>query len=101
MASTMGRSAYGGAQRIDMQAPQAPTAPNAQGAAVAGQNRVLSGLTAGAQQVMGVPRTPVKGLLNRMVPAPTGQMQRSAPMAPRVLAAPGGPMGMGYARNVG
>ena len=95
MPSTTGQSAYGGVRRYQM---TAPAAPNPQGAALAGQNRVTDQLTAAAQQTMGVPRTPVKGLLNRMVPTPQGQMARMPGSAMPNM--PGMP-GRKYVRSMG
>ena len=67
----MTRSPYGGVRSMRMTAPQAPSG-TAQGQAMAGQNRVVDGLTVQAQQTMGVPATPVKGLLKRMGPMAQG-----------------------------
>jgi hypothetical protein len=67
----MTRSPYGGVRSMRMTAPQAPSG-TAQGQAMAGQNRVVDGLTVQAQQTMGVPATPVKGLLKRMNPMAQG-----------------------------
>jgi len=58
-------SPYGGVRSLRMTAPQAPSG-TVQGQALSGQNRVVDGLTMQAQQTMGVPATPVKGLLKRI-----------------------------------
>jgi hypothetical protein len=64
-------SPYGGVRSLRMTAPQAPSG-TVQGQALSGQNRVVDGLTMQAQQTMGVPATPVKGLLKRMNPMAQG-----------------------------
>lgn len=85
----MTRSSYGGVRSMRMAAPQAPSG-TAQAQALSGQNQVVDGLTMQAQQTMGVPATPVKGLLGRLNPMARG----AAGMSP-------GPGRANYVRRMG
>jgi hypothetical protein len=62
------RPAYGGVRQIRMTAPVAPGQDTAQGKVNAGQGTLPANLTMQAQQTMGVPSTPTKGLLARAMP---------------------------------
>ena len=62
------KAAYGGVTDMRMTAPVAPGSQSAQGRAVAGQGALPEYLTLQAQNTMGVPHTPVKGLLPRLMP---------------------------------
>ena len=63
-----GKAAYGGVKSMRMSAPAAPGADTAQGKANAGQMALPENLTVQAQQTMGVPSKPTKGLLPRAMP---------------------------------
>ena len=62
------KAAYGGVKPMRMNAPTAPGANTAQGRANAGQMALPENLTLQAQQTMGVPSKPTKGLLPRAMP---------------------------------
>jgi hypothetical protein len=87
------KAAYGGVQRINAMAPQAP-GPTYQGQAMAGQLGLNDQLAAQSRQTMRVPSTPVKGLLQRVAPQGIGG-QGSQTMAGR----PKMPAGLG--RDIG
>lgn len=87
------KAAYGGVQRINAMAPQAP-GPTHQGQVVSGQSSLNDQLANQSKQTMRLPSTPVKGLLQRVAP------QGMAGQSPRGIAGrPQMPAGLG--RDIG
>jgi hypothetical protein len=83
------KAAYGGVQRINAMAPQAP-GPTYQGQVVAGQSGLNDMLSTQSQQTMRVPSTPVKGLLQR-----TASQAMSGQRSPAMAGRPKIPAGLG------
>ena len=69
-------AAYGGVKPIRMAAPKAPGKKGPQAKAMQGQSTLPDDLTIQAQETMGVPNTPTKELLPRLM-APGAYRVRS------------------------
>lgn len=89
-------AAYGGVQRINALAPQAP-GQNHQGQVLAGQLGLNDQLVSQAKQTMRTPSTPVKGLLQRAnspaMPGMGGQRSPAMTGQPKIPAGLGADIG--------